>query len=112
MKTFTAIVAAAAFVALSAGQAAAQTDAPLKAAVSYADLDLSRASGRSVLESRVERAVESVCPRRPSPAELRKRQAFRVCHEQAWAGARQQLAAIYDGRQIATASVDVVGARR
>ena len=110
MKTFTAI--AAAFVALSAGQAAAQPEAPLKAAVSYADLDLSRASGRSVLENRVARAVESVCPPRPSPAELRKRQAFRACHEQAWAGARQQLAAIYDGRQMAKASVDVIGAAR
>ena len=108
MKTFTAI-AAATLLTLGAGQALAQDDGPLKASVSYADLDLSRASGRAALENRIERAIDRVCPARPLPTELRKQGSYRTCRAQAWSGARQQLAAIYDGRHLARASVEVAG---
>src|SRR5438105_2320458 len=107
MKTIIAI-ASAALVTLAAGHAAAQTqtDTP-KASVSYADLDLSRASGRTVLEHRIELAVEAVCPGRPGPGELRNLKIGQTCRDQAWASAQRQLAAIYDGRAFAEASIQV-----
>ena len=107
MNSFTAI-ASAALLALAAGHAAAQSDVSQpKTAVSYADLDLSRASGRQVLERRLEAAVDRVCPGRPAPGELRSLEIGRKCRTQAWAGAQQQLAAIYDGRQVAEAAIKV-----
>ena len=110
MKTIIAITAAA-LVTLTAGAALAQSDTP-KAAVSYADLDLSRASGRTVLEHRIEAAVEMVCPGRPGPGELRNLQTGKVCREQAWAGAQRQLAEIYDGRAFAQASIQIGPGKR
>jgi UrcA family protein len=94
--------------ALVAGQAVAQgqvdNDAPT-AAVSYADLDLSHASGRTVLEHRIEAAIDRVCPGRPGPANLRNLSIGRKCREQAWAGAQRQLAVIYDDRSLAAAAI-------
>jgi UrcA family protein len=88
-----------------------EADAP-KAAVSFADLDLSRAGGRTVLEHRVETAIDQVCPGRPLPGELRNLQLGHKCREQAWANARRQLAAIYDGRAFAEAAIQVGPGKR
>ena len=110
MKTFTAI-ATVAFSVLVASPSIAQ-DQGLKATVSYADLDLSRANGRAVLENRIGRAVETVCPERPQPRELRKRQSFRACTRAAWAGARRQLAAIGWPRPALTSSGPLAEAGR
>ena len=109
MKVIIAI-AAAALCTLAAGQAAAQAVAdPLKVAVSYADLDLSRGGGRAMLERRVALAVNRVCPARPLPTEIGKMKTFRTCQKTAWAGANQQLATIYGGATLAEASVRVSG---
>jgi len=107
MKTIIAFTSAA-LLTLAAGHAAAQTqmDTP-KAAVSYADLDLSRANGRTVLQHRIKSAVEQVCPGRPGPGELRNLQIGQRCREQAWTNAQRQLAAIYDGRTLAEASIQI-----
>jgi UrcA family protein len=104
-------ISSAALLTLAAGHAAAQTDdtGPRKAAVSYADLDLSHATGRVVLERRVASAVDRVCPERPLPTELDKMGTYRTCRESAWTGARQQLAAIYNGKQFAESAVRVAG---
>ena len=110
MKTIIAITAAA-LVTLAAGAALAQSDTP-KAAVSYADLDLSRASGRTVLEHRIEAAVAMVCPSHMGPGELRNLQTGKACREQAWAGAQRQLAEIYDGRAFAQASIQIGPGKR
>ena len=112
MHTFTA-VASAALVALVAGHAVAQTDTDgPRASVSYADLDLSHASGRTVLQQRIEMAIEKVCPGRPSPGELRNLKVGQKCREQAWAGAQRQVAAIYEGRAFAEASIQVGPGKR
>src|SRR6185312_13125169 len=105
MKTIIAI-ASAALVAIAAGHASAQTDA-LKATVRYADLDLSRASGRAVLEQRIDVAVSKVCGGAPSNFDLDASHAFGQCREQTWSGVRQQLAMIYGGSQLAQAIVTV-----
>lgn len=113
MKTITAIASALVVAsAIAAPAAYAQDDTPLKATVSYADLDLSRDSGRAALERRVEMAVGRVCPARPMPSELAKMHAYRECRDQAWAGAKAQLAQIYDGRAFAQASVTVAAGRK
>ncbi|MBW8813760.1 MAG: UrcA family protein [Caulobacterales bacterium] len=115
MKTTIAIAAAIFTVtvgfALPTSQALAQEEGPMKVAVSYADLDLSAPKGRAVLQQRIEHAIDQVCPARPLPTELAKQQGYRACHSSAWAGAKQQLAAIYDGRQLADASVRIGGVR-
>lgn len=112
MKTIIAMTAAA-LLTLAAGQAAAQADqGPPKASVSYADLDLSRPAGRAVLERRISVAVARVCPAPPiSPSELRNLQGYRKCKQIAWAGANQQLAVIYDGREFADSAIRVAGAK-
>jgi len=105
MRTFIAI--AAALAALAAGQACAQTDLPLKTSVSYADLDLSRASGRAVLEHRIDWAVGRVCQAQPSRLDLRGAEIYRKCRQSAWDSARQQLAAVYNGARFAQAAIQV-----
>jgi UrcA family protein len=108
----TAIAIAALFVAsISAPGAYAQDDAAPTASVSYADLDLSRESGRAALEHRIDLAVGKVCPGRPLPVEISKMNGYRTCRTQAWDGARQQLAKIYTGRLYADAQVQVVAGR-
>lgn len=110
MKTVIAI-AAALLSTLVASQAAAQAEPDqLKVAVSYADLDLSRTGGRTMLERRVALAVNRVCPARPLPTEIGKMKTFRDCRKVAWSGAKQQLAQIYGGATYAQASVRVSGA--
>ncbi len=109
MRTLTAIACAALFAA-AAGQASAQDEAnpaALRASASYADLDLTRAGGRATLERRIETAIERICPGRASPGELKTLPIGQKCRAQAWTGAQQQLAAVYDGRALAQASIEV-----
>lgn len=82
-----------------------------KASVSYADLDLSRPAGRSVLERRISVAIDRVCPSDADPGELRDHQVARNCRKTAWVGANQQLAAVYDGRKFADSAIRVAGAK-
>ena len=112
MKTIIAMTTAALLTLATAGQAAAQDEqAAPKASVSYADLDLSHPAGRSVLERRISIAVARVCPSDAYPGELRDHLAARTCKKTAWAGANQQLAAIYDGRKFADSAIRVAGAK-
>jgi len=113
MKSLIAI-AAVTVVSFAAGQVAAQAsaDKPPTASVSYADLDLSRASGRGALQQRIEIAVQRVCPDRPAVHELRNLTVGAKCREAAWAGAQRQLAAVYDGRSFAQASIEVGSGKR
>lgn len=113
MKTLVAFASAAALLS-TAPLAQAQVfpeDAP-SMRVGYGDLDLSRAGGRAVLEQRIRLAIERVCPRRPSPAELRHYKLYRTCKEATWDGVQQQLAQIYGGRQLADSAVRVIAAGR
>ena len=108
MKTIIAMTAAA---LLSAGAAQAQSASdPISVTIAYGDLDLAQAQGRKVLEARVAAAVSRVCPDRPMPQELTKIRADRTCHQTAWSSARKQLAALYDGRQLAQSAVRIAGA--
>ncbi|HEX3365233.1 UrcA family protein [Phenylobacterium sp.] len=100
-------IAATTLAILAAGQASAQTDAPMKASVSYADLDLSRPTGREALERRIDQAVSKVCADEPSVLELKQTSLYRKCREEAWVGAKQQLAAVYSGARFAQAAITV-----
>lgn len=112
MKTILAIAAAASLAAL-AGGAAAQDISPARGvAVSYADLDLSRASGRAAMERRIEAAVRQVCPAPTSSLDLTARHYSDKCRTVALAGAQQQLAQVYDGRALAQAAVEVGPGKR
>lgn len=106
MKTFTAMTAAALICWGAGSPALARTDVPT-AKVSYADLDLSRASGRAVLEQRIRSAIERVCPPRPLPPELGHYRIYRTCKEATWNGVKPQLAAIYGGTRLAESAVRV-----
>ena len=113
MKTFVAFASAAAllFTAPLAQAQALFEDAPT-VRVGYGDLDISRAGGRAVLEQRIRQAIERVCPRRPSPAELGHYKLYRTCKEATWDGVQPQLAQIYGGRQLADSAVRIVVAGR
>lgn len=112
MKTFVAI-ASATLVAIVAGHAAAQdSDAPRSIAVSFADLDISHAKGRETLEHRVAMAADKVCAGRPSNLDLSRLHYYEACRVQAMAGANQQLAEAYQGRQLAQASITVGPGKR
>jgi UrcA family protein len=102
-------VGAPAVLAPGAAAARADTDVPTST-VSFADLDLGHASGRTVLERRIAAAVDRVCGERPRPFELGREQAYSACRQAAWAGARRQLAAIYDGGPFARSAAAVVPA--
>ena len=107
MKTFTAIAAA---VLMTAGSAHAQQARDIDTVrVSYADLDLASAAGRSALERRVTNAVRRVCPDRPLPQETTKLRLYKACQEKAWDGVRPQMAALYNGRQLAEAAIRIGG---
>jgi UrcA family protein len=112
MKTLTAI-ASAAVLALVAGAAAAQEPVEIRSAVvSYADLDLRSEGGRKALDRRVKQAVDRVCPKRPHITQLQMNKAYVACKDHAWDGARQQLAAIYGGKVLAEASIQVSNSAR
>lgn len=106
------VIAAAALVVTVAGDAAAQADLPRTAAVSYADLDLSRPGGRQVLEQRIQAAISRVCADQPRPLDLDGTHMYQICRRQAWAGAKRQLAEIYRGAELAQASIGAAPAQR
>ena len=107
MKCITAIAAA---VLMTAGAAQAQQVRETSTVrVSYADLDLSSAAGRTALERRVSHAVKRVCPDRPSPQELTKLRLYKACQEKAWDGVRPQITALFGGRHLAQAAIQVGG---
>ncbi|WP_411286517.1 UrcA family protein [Phenylobacterium sp.] len=109
MKAIIAIAAAVMSATAGAAQAQISSD-PISVTISYADLDISKPSGRAVLERRVANAIDRVCPERPLPQELRQTQVDRACHRVAATRAQQQLAALYDGRQFAERALKVAGA--
>jgi UrcA family protein len=112
MKTIIAM-SAAALIAGVATQAVAQDLGDARTvAVSYGDLDLTRASGREVLEHRIAGAVDKVCAGRPSSVDLTMLHYYEKCRSEAFAGARQQLAQVYDGRALAQASIKVGPGKR
>lgn len=110
MKT-TLALAAAAFLMGLAGQAAAQEPAR-SVAVSYADLDLSQAAGRAALERRIGNAAANVCSPQPSGIDLTMTHYYEQCRTDALAGARRQMAQVYDGRVLARASITVARGKR
>jgi UrcA family protein len=108
MKTILAVSAAImiASVAGVAGHAAAQ-DGQRSVLVSYADLDLRQAAGRQVLEHRIGSAVEKVCSPAPAGVDLTQTHDFQKCRSQAMVGAQQQLAQVFNGQELAQASIRV-----
>src|ERR1700761_9173057 len=54
-------------------------DAPRRAAVSYADLNLNTAGGQAVLAARIHRAAETVCGPEPDSRDLKRLAPFRRC---------------------------------
>ena len=111
MKTFLAI-SVAAMIASVAGHAAAQDGSARTVAVSFADLDLSRSSGREALERRIANAVTKVCAPQPAGVDLTMTHYYQQCRIQALSGAKQQLAQVYDGRALAQASISVGPGKR
>jgi UrcA family protein len=109
MKTILPITAAALF-ALVGGAASAQPETPPTASVRYADLDLSSAVGRHILERRIGSAISRVCPYEPiHDLDLLLRS--RECRDHAWAEARRQLAADIKTARYAEAVI-AMGPRR
>lgn len=111
MKSILAISVATVIASL-AGQAAAQSGEARSVRVSFADLDLSRASGRDALEQRISNAVLKVCAPRPAVIDLTQMHQYDACRSMAMTGARQQLAQVYDGRALAQASITVGPGKR
>lgn len=73
--------------------AAAQTQPTAPSVrVNYADLDLSRPSGRHLLDWRIARAVERVCP--PMHRELERSMQARACQKEARARVAGRRAAV------------------
>jgi UrcA family protein len=91
----------------SAASAAPEAAPGRSVHVTFADLDLSRASGRATLERRVDLAVHRVCPE-PATLDLRALAANRACRRSALAGAREQLATVYGQSRFAGAAVHAV----
>jgi len=107
MNRLTAIVTAVLALTAAAGSASAQDDGPPTARVSYADLDLSNASGRATLGARVSHAVDLVCGEAPRPLELDRMAAWDHCRATARASADKQLAALYRGDRLAQSAVRI-----
>jgi len=62
-----------------------------------------------LLGARFSGAVKRVCPEPNQPYNLANVQLTRTCRTSAWAGAKQQLAAVLDGRNFAEAAIRVSG---
>jgi len=90
-------LAAAASLAIPAAPALSQNAVK----VEYADLNLDSREGQERLEARIRRAVEDVCEIRevPTGSRIRSRDS-RDCEMQAFAKARQQVAAIIEDRKL------------
>jgi UrcA family protein len=105
MKMLVAI-ASAALLCAAADTASAQAFSEADSVrVSYADLDLTRPSGRAVLEQRIKHAIKRVCPPRPTSPEIGIYKIHRNCRAASWDGVQPQLARIYGGRHLADAAV-------
>ena len=98
MKTTVCAVTAAVALGVFPLVAQAADDLP-SVRVSFADLDLNKAAGRTTLERRIDTAVRRLCG--PSPVNVVAMQSYRGCRRAAWSGARVQLAAIYDHQRYA-----------
>ena len=85
-------------------------DAP-SVRVSYADLDLSKDSGRATLQARVNHAIGVVCGSQPALADLDQGAYWNNCRETARKGAVRQLAELYRGQRLAVQSVDMKPSR-
>ena len=110
MKTILA-TSAAAILAASAAQAAAQDIEPRSVVVSYADLDLRRPAGREALERRVAAAVRRVCSTPVPSRDLAMLDLSRRCRVKAMADARLKLAQVYDERSLAEAATTMAAAK-
>lgn len=108
MKAIVAMASAAALLASASQAEIPPSERIHQVTVSYADLDLGQAAGRATLERRIATAVRRICPR-AAPANLREMQIRRECSQEAWAGARSQLVAIYGSNRLAQATVQVGG---
>lgn len=88
------LLIAAGFAALTVAQPVTAQTIPLSKSVSYADLDLSSASGRATLDARVRRAAMQVCEVGVDDISLVQRNAAKACFKSAVSSARQQYASI------------------
>ena len=89
MKTIIAIAIAA--TAFAASTVNAQSNDTVSVRVSYADLNLSSASGRTTLDSRISAAAHAVCEN--GSTDLSAKMAANRCIKNALSGARLQVAA-------------------
>jgi len=80
------VLATLAVLSLIGGRAFAQTiqndEAPRKAAVSYADLNLNTEIGQAVLVARINRAAQAVCGPEPDSRDLKQLMPYRACMKQ------------------------------
>ena len=97
---------AAASIALAPASAVAEPSGPSRS-ISYADLDLSRASDVTKLRRRIALAMESVCGSYATVEPYRADEITR-CRAQAKAGVDQQLAQIAERQAVRLAGVNMV----
>jgi UrcA family protein len=80
------MLATLAVLSLISGRAVAQAiqndEAPRKAAVSYADLNLNTPGGQAVLVARIHRAAQEVCGPEPDSRDLKRLVPYRACMKQ------------------------------
>jgi UrcA family protein len=102
-RTFTSLFAAAALFASIPAASAGPVTQTSSVAVSYADLDLTRAEGAKAMSGRIERAADRVCGT-PVKAPLVLRRSIMACRKQAIATAVASidaplLTALYEGSE-------------
>lgn len=105
-------ITTAALVFLSAGHAAAEADPPATATVSFADLDLTKVSGREALQHRIEAAAARVCAEDASALSREAMYNYGLCRDLARAGAKRQVAAAYRNPRSSEASIKVGSGNR
>jgi len=65
-----------------AAPAQANDEAPRRAAVSYADLNLNTETGKTILVARIQRAAEAVCGPEPDSRDLARQAPYQRCMKQ------------------------------
>jgi UrcA family protein len=105
-------IAAAGLLAMATGQAFAQR---LHAEgdsvrIGYADLDLRTPVGRAALKSRINMAVEALCPP-ADPLGMVTRNYKSQCRDQAMASIKPQLDALYARHELASSMIEVTANR-
>lgn len=89
-----AILTTLAAVLLSGAASATEADTEtLSVAVPYGDLDLTTEAGRTALDTRIEAAVEEVCPRPAMFGNLKAMDTWAACRRGAEASAAEQIGA-------------------